>query len=623
MKNRELTELDRYLFHEGTHMHLHEFMGARVTKLGVLFTTWAPHAKDVSVVGEFNHWDGSKHPMHRVSPEGIWSCHIDGLTADTLYKYQITTGYGRTLLKSDPFAFFAEVRPNTASVVSDLSGYEWQDQKWCADRLEGNILEKPVSIYEVNLSSWKRDHHRWYTYEELADRLIPYAKHQGFTHLELMPVMEHPYDGSWGYQITGFFAATSRFGSPKDLMRFIDRCHQASLGVILDWVPGHYCKDDHGLALFDGQPLFEPEDSILRENIEWGTMNFDYSRPEVRAFLISNANFWLDCFHADGLRVDAVAYILHKHMATGRYDIYTEKDINTDAVRFLQQLNTSIFSLHPNTLMIAEESSAYPLVTRPVHDGGLGFNLKWNMGWMHDTLKYLAIDPIGRKNHQDALTFSIYYAFNENFLLPLSHDEVVHGKKSLIGKMPGDYWRKFANYRLLMAYQIFHPGKKLNFMGNEFAQFIEWNEWDQLDWHLLTYDAHKGANACFKALNHLYQTLPQLHQLEHVYQGFEWIEFENSKESIIAFIRKDKNDQYVVAAFNFTPVVRDFYPLKVPEITTYYEILNTDDKGFYGSGILNSEPIKSSEKDGECFVRVTLPPLGAILLKPRDAVERS
>lgn len=623
MKNRELTELDRYLFHEGTHMHLHEFMGARVTKKGVLFTTWAPHAKHVSVVGEFNHWDGSKHPMERVSPEGIWSCHIDGLTVNTLYKFQVTTGYGRNLLKSDPFAFFAEVRPNTASVVADLTGYQWHDQAWCEERLEGNILEKPVSIYEVNLSSWKRDQHRWYTYEELADRLIPYAKHQGFTHLELMPVMEHPYDGSWGYQITGFFAATSRFGSPKDLMSFIDRCHQASLGVILDWVPGHYCKDDHGLALFDGQPLFEPEDPILRENIEWGTMNFDYSRPEVRAFLISNANFWLDCFHADGLRVDAVAYILHKHMATGRYDIYTEKDINLDAVRFLQQLNTAIFSLHPNTLMIAEESSAYPLVTRPVHDGGLGFNLKWNMGWMHDTLKYLAIDPIGRKHHQDALTFSIYYAFNENFLLPLSHDEVVHGKKSLIGKMPGDYWRKFANYRLLMAYQTFHPGKKLNFMGNEFAQFIEWNEWDQLDWHLLTYDAHKGANACFKALNHLYQSLPQLYQLEHVYQGFEWVEFENSKESIIAFLRKDKSGQYVVAAFNFTPVVREFYPIKVPDLTTYYEILNTDDKAFYGSGILNSEPIKSIEKDGEYLINVTLPPLGAILLKPKDKVERS
>mgnify|MGYP001343486212 CR=1 FL=1 len=617
----EISELDRYLFHEGTHTDLFKIMGARVDGDGIRFTTWAPHAHSVSVVGDFNAWQGNDHPMKRISPEGIWQTWIPGLAGDVIYKYQINTSWGKKLTKSDPFAFFSEVRPHTASKVYTLEGYKWHDEVWMSQRSKGDILEKPLSIYEVNLSSWKRDDHKWYSYREIADRIIPYVKHHGFTHLELMPIMEHPYDGSWGYQITGYFSVTSRFGEPQDLMYFIDRCHQEGIGVILDWVPGHYCKDDHGLALYDGQPLFEPEDSILRENIEWGTMNFDYERPEVRAFLISNANFWMTYFHADGLRVDAVAYMLHKHMATGRYDIYSERDINTHAVKFLQQLNTTIFKLHPNTWMIAEESSAFPLVTRPVHDGGLGFNLKWNMGWMHDSLKYLAVDPIGRKHHQEKLTFSIYYAFNENFLLPLSHDEVVHGKKSIVGKMPGDYWRKFANYRLLMAYQAFHPGKKLNFMGNEFAQFIEWNEWDQLDWHLLTYDSHKGANACFRALNHLYKELPQLHQLEFTYDGFEWVEFHNHNESIIAFMRKDKAGNYVLAAFNFTPVVRTQYPLKVPDATTYFELINTDDSLFYGSGITNSQPLVSMREhpeDENFTLRVTMPPLGAILLRPKQ-----
>lgn len=622
----QIGELDRYLFHEGTHTHLFEVMGAHIVDGGVRFTTWAPHAHALSVVGDFNNWCSETHPMERMSPEGIWQCFIPKLGEGDIYKFHITTSWGKKVIKSDPFAFHSEVRPHTASKVYNLDGYIWGDSAWLEERAAVNVLEKPVSIYEVNLSSWKRDGHRWFSYRELAERLIPYAKHHGFTHIELMPVMEHPYDGSWGYQITGYFAVTSRFGEPKELMYFIDRCHQEGIGVILDWVPGHYCKDDHGLALYDGQPLYEPEDSVLRENIEWGTMNFDYGRPEVRAFLISNANFWMTYFHADGLRVDAVAYMLHKHMATGRYDLFTEKDINDQAVRFIQQLNTSIFGLHPNTLMIAEESSAYPMVTWPVHDGGLGFNLKWNMGWMHDSLKYLAIDPIGRKHHQDALTFSIYYAFNENFLLPLSHDEVVHGKKSLIGKMPGDYWRKFANYRLLMAYQTFHPGKKLNFMGNEFAQFIEWNEWDQLDWHLLTYDSHKGANACFTALNKLYKELPELHQLEFVYQGFEWVEFHNQQESIIAFLRKDKAGKYVLAVFNFTPVVRENYPLTVPDEATFLELINTDDKVFFGSGVMNAPRLYAAKEAPEhehYTLRVTLPPLGAILLQPTEMKTRN
>lgn len=616
MDTIHIQELDRYLFHEGTHDKAYTFMGAHVTDKGVHFVTWAPHAKSASVVGDFNQWQRQAHPMKRLSAEGLWHVWIQGLPNGTLYKYAIQDARGNMLLKSDPFAFHAEVRPNTASAVYDLSGYQWQDQTWMTKRSEGDVLKKPINVYEVNLSSWRKFDPLPLTYENIGNALIPYVLDHGYTHIELMPIMEHPFDGSWGYQITGYYAVTSRFGSPHDLMRFIDQCHQVGIGVILDWVPGHYCKDAHGLAYYDGEALYEPNHDILRENLEWGTMNFDYGRPEVRSYLIGNANYWLDVFHADGLRVDAVAYMLYRHMATGRYDLYTEQDINQDAISFLQQLNTTVFRLHKNIIMAAEESSAFPMVTRPVDVGGLGFNLKWNMGWMHDSLKYMSKDPIYRPAHHDALTFSIYYTFNENFIMPLSHDEVVHGKKSLIGKMPGDYWQKFANFRLLMAYQIFHPGKKLNFMGNEFAQFIEWNEWDQLDWHLLAYDAHKGANLCVKHLNHLYQNESALYETDHDPNGFEWIEFHNASESIIAFRRIARDGQYVIAVYNFTPVVRRMYGISVPEKGHYEEVFNSDYEAYYGSGIINPMQLEAHLSDTGYYIKLDLPPLGAVLIKP-------
>lgn len=613
------TEKDRYLFHEGTHVRAYQFLGSQLEAGGVRFTTWAPRANRVSVVGDFNQWDGMRHQMQKISPEGIWSVFIEGLEAYTLYKYEIHSSHLGNIIKADPYARYAELRPNTASIVYPENNYQWQDADWLAQRAQGNILNKPISIYEINLASWKKqNNHHWYKYRELADVLIEYLRDHGYTHVEFMPIMEHPFDGSWGYQMTGYYAVTSRYGEPDDLKYLIDCLHQAGIGVILDWVPGHFCKDAHGLAYYDGEPLYEPGDDILRENIDWGTMNFDYARPEVRSFLISNANFWLSEFHADGLRIDAVAYMLHKHMATGRYDIFNENDYNDDAIAFIKQLNTAVFNQHQNILMMAEESSAFPLVSAPVKDGGLGFNYKWNMGWMHDTLKYFKEDPINRKHHQDKLTFSIYYAFNENFVLPLSHDEVVHGKKSILNKMPGDYWQKFANFRALMAYQCFHPGKMLNFMGTEFAQFIEWNEWEQLDWHLMQYDAHKGADDCVKALNHLYRQTPALYEIDHHHSGFEWIEFDNSDQSIIAFMRKGLAGDYVIAVFNFTPVVHHDYQIKVPAKTAYHEVFNSDADYYFGSGIVNNAPIEVYEHDQQAYIRLQLPPLGAVLIKPND-----
>ncbi len=611
-----ISEQDRYLFHEGTHTKPYCFLGAHIVDNGVCFVTWAPHANSVSLIGEFNGWNGAKHKMRKISPEGIWELFIADLAPYTLYKYEIFSNKFGRFVKADPYARYSELRPATASVVYPEKHYHWHDQQWLTQRKKGDILEAPISIYEVHLASWKKHDDTWYTYRELVDQLLPYVLENGFSHIELLPVMEHPFDGSWGYQVTGYYAVTSRFGTPDDLKYFIDSCHQRGIGVILDWVPGHFCKDAHGLAYYDGEPLYEPADAVLSENNEWGTMNFDYARPEVRSFLIGNANYWLTEFHVDGLRLDAVSYMLYKHMATGRYDLFTEQDINQPAIDFIKQLNQTIFALHHNVLMMAEDSSAYPLVTAPIHDGGLGFNYKWNMGWMHDTLNYLAENPIHRQYHQDKLTFSIYYAFNENFVLPLSHDEVVHGKHSLIEKMPGDYWQQFANLRLLMAYQFFHPGKKLNFMGNEFAQFIEWNEHTQLDWHLYDYDMHRTFNQCFRALNQLYCNHRELYQVEHHHTGFEWLEFDNAKESIIAFRRIDKQGNYLIAVFNFTPVVRYNYSIKVPEMTNYHEIFNSDCSNLGGSGVVNDNLIQTVKQDEYFYINITLPPLGALLLKP-------
>ncbi len=608
-----ITEMDRYLFHEGTHESAYDFMGAHLTDKGVRFTTWAPHAKSVSVVGDFNHWDGNAHQMMRLSPEGIWEIEIEGLAKYSLYKYQITGDNG-TVLKADPFARFAEVKPNTASLVY-ADEYSWQDKLWLEERKEGIIYEKPISIYEINFASWRKHGEDYYTYREIAEELIPYLKEHFFTHVEFMPVMEHPFDGSWGYQLTGYFAITSRYGTPEDFKYLIDNLHREGIGVILDWVPGHFCKDSHGLAYYDGLPLFEPTDENLRDNIEWGTMNFDYARPEVRSFLISSAHFYFKEFHIDGIRIDAVSYMLHKHMATGRYNIFKPDDYNDAAIDFLKQLNTSIFAKYENILMMAEDSSDYPMVTGKVADGGLGFNYKWNMGWMHDTLKYFKEESIFRSAHQGKLTFSIVYAFNENFLLPLSHDEVVHGKHSLIDKMKGDYWQKFANLRALISYQYCHSGKKLNFMGNEFAQFIEWNEWQELDWHLLKYDSHRQFNDFFKAINELYVSSPELYQVEHSYAGFEWVEFDNEAESIIAFKRIAKDGKAYICVFNFTPVVRENYPIQVDDLAEYTEVFNSDSEKFGGSGVLNSGKIKAFEQEKQHFVNLRLPPLAVTIIK--------
>ncbi len=610
-----ISDQDRYLFHEGTHTQPYRFLGAHIVAGGVNFVTWAPHAESVSVVGDFNNWNGERHKMRKLSPEGIWSLHVAGLKPFALYKYEVFSRQLGRFMKADPYARYSEIRPATASLVYPEMHYQWQDDKWLAARKSGNVIHKPISIYELNLSSWQEISGHAH-YREIVDILIPYVLENGFSHIELMPIMEHPFDGSWGYQVTGYYAATSRYGTPDDLKYFIDQCHKHNIGVILDWVPGHFCKDEHGLAFFDGEPLYEPDDAILRENIEWGTMNFDYNRPEVRAFLIGSANYWISEFHIDGLRLDAVSYMLYKNMATGRYDLFDESDYNQGAIDFIKQLNKTIFRLHDNILMMAEESSAFPLVTAPINKGGLGFNYKWNMGWMHDALNYMSKDPLERQHHQDKLTFFIYYAFNENFVLPLSHDEVVHGKYALIEKMPGDYWQKFANLRLLMAYQFFSPGKKLNFMGNEFAQFIEWNEAQPLDWHLYQYDAHRQFNCCFKSLNRLYCTCSELYEIEHHHSGFEWIEFDNVQESIIAFRRINKNGNYLIAVFNFTPIIRYNYSIKVPEKRIYQEIFNSDSIDFYGSGVINDKPLQVVCTDGMYYLNLTLPPLGALLIKP-------
>lgn len=636
MISQNLTETSRYLFHEGTHYDAYQFMGAHLCDEGVRFTTWAKNATSISVVGDFNNWDTLANPMQKIDNEGLWSVTVANAKPGDAYKYYIInynayrSEYGHEgFYKSDPYAFYSKIRPETDSVVYAWEDYEWNDKEWIEQRDSCNILEQPISIYEVHLASWKKteDGH-WYNYEELADRLIPYLHENNFTHIELMPIMEHPYDGSWGYQITGYYSITSRFGTPDQFKRFVDRMHQAGFGVILDWVPNHYCKDLHGLMYFDGEALYESTDPILRENLEWGTMNFDYNVPEVNSFLISCANFYMENFHIDGFRVDAVAFMLHKHMRTGRYDIFNERDFDESSINFIKRLNTEVFRRNPNMLMIAEESSAFPMVTWPVADGGLGFNLKWNMGWMHDTLKYMKTDPIGRKHNHDKLTFSIFYAFNENFMLPLSHDEVVHCKKSLIEKMPGDYWQQFANMRTLMSYQYFHPGKKLNFMGNEFAQFVEWNEWHELDWFLLEYESHLKFNDCFKELNRLYKAHKPLHEVDFQYNGFDWLVLDRVEDSVIAFRRIAKDGSEVIAVINFTPVVRRNYPIPIKTVKKYELLFNSDDYKFGGSGVhiprfldpidLNArgnEEAQSTENANFNLI-FDLPPLSAVLFKP-------
>lgn len=626
VKERYILPEELYLFNEGNLFHSHYKLGAHEVKLdnrsGVHFAVWAPNAKRASVVGNFNSWQGNYHQMERQGQTGVWTLFIPDLYAGELYKYEIETQTGQIVLKADPFAFYAEVRPNTASIVYSLEGYAWNDGGWIKERKYDSLRDKPVLIYEVHPGSWRRKPDgSFYSYRGLAEELIPYMQEMGFTHLELLPLMEHPYDGSWGYQITGYYAATSRYGTPHDLMYLIDRCHQAGIAVILDWVPGHFCKDAHGLARFDGTSLFERE-----EHEEWGTYKFDFSRSEVWSFLISNALFWLETYHIDGLRVDGVTSMLFLNF--GIKDREWSPNIqggseNLEAIAFLRRLHNLVSSYHPNVLMIAEESTDWPLVTKPSWDGGLGFNHKWNMGWMNDTLNYIQSTFPARKKCHNLLTFSLVYAFSESFILPLSHDEVVHGKKSLIEKMPGDYWQKFAGLRVLYLYLICHPGKKLLFMGGEFAQFIEWRYDSALEWFLLDFEMHRKFREYLRVTNNLYRREESLWQIDYDWKGFKWIEVNNSEQSILIFLRKARKEKnFLVVVLNFQPFGYTDYRVGVPCPGSYTEIINSDASEFGGSAKQNWDKVEAESVPwhGEKYsIRINIPPLGGVIFKPRAA----
>ncbi|MGQ4667675.1 1,4-alpha-glucan branching enzyme [Metabacillus halosaccharovorans] len=612
-----LTDYDIHLFHEGQFFESFQVFGAHLTeqngKKGTSFSVWAPHAKQVSVVGNFNNWDRNNHKMKKMSEEGIWNLFIEGIEEGEIYKYEIITSSDETLLKADPYAFQSEVRPNTASVVADLTGFNWTDQKWKRRKKQRQPYDRPLAIYEVHLGSWKlNDEKELYSYQELSQMLIPYVLEHGFTHIELLPIIEHPYDRSWGYQGTGYFSATSRFGKPKDLMHFINACHEENIGVIIDWVPGHFCKDTHGLYMFDGQPTYEYANEHDRENYIWGTANFDLGKTEVQSFLISNALFWIEYFHVDGFRVDAVANMLY-------WPNSNELVENPYAISFLKKLNEAVFIKDPDILMIAEDSTDWPMVTAPTSSGGLGFNYKWNMGWMNDILSYMEASPESRNELHHKVTFSLIYAFSENFILPFSHDEVVHGKKSLLNKMPGDYWQKFAQLRLLYGFMFTHPGKKLLFMGGEFGQYDEWKDLEQLDWMLEDYEMHNKMRVYFKQLLSIYSKQKPLFELDHSDEGFEWIDVSNREQSIFSFIRKSrKENELLVVVLNFKPVVYHDYKVGVPVDTEYVEIMNSDEMQFGGSGQTNPKNIKAVEGEfhGRPYhISMTIPPYGAVILR--------
>jgi 1,4-alpha-glucan branching enzyme len=626
-----LSDFDLHLMGEGTHYKKYERMGAHLREVegvrGVAFALWAPNAKRVSVVGNFNKWDGRRHPMRVRGGSGIWELFIPGLAEGETYKYEIKSHYNDFLgLKADPYAFSSEVRPQTASLVADINRYEWHDEEWMANRPTRQGLSTPISIYEAHLGSWRRvpeEDNRMLTYRELAHQLVEYVRQAGFTHIELLPVMEHPLDESWGYQVTGYFAPTSRHGTPEDFMYFVDYCHQNGIGVILDWVPAHFPTDAHGLAYFDGTHLYEHADPRRGEHKDWGTRIFNFGRNEVRNFLWTSALFWLEKYHIDGLRVDAVASMLYLDYSRKAGEWIPNQyggNEDLDAISFIKRFNELTHERHPGVLTIAEESTAWPGVSRPVYVGGLGFSLKWNMGWMHDTLLYFSKDPIHRKYHHNNLTFSLLYAFNENFALVLSHDEVVHGKKSLLSKMPGDTWQQFANLRSLYAYLYAHPGKKLLFMGGEFGQWIEWNSNASLDWNLLDYEPHRRLKQMMADLNALYRAEPALYEIDFEYPGFDWIDFRDADHSIIAFIRRPKDrSRYLVVICNFTPEPQYHYRVGVPDACFHREALNTDATQYGGSGLTNQPGIQAAPMPWQsqpCSLELTLPPLGVVILKP-------
>ncbi|MAJ25477.1 MAG: 1,4-alpha-glucan branching enzyme [Prochlorococcus sp. MED630] len=645
-------EIDRHLFAEGNHHHIWRKMGAHLTEInkkqGVMFCLWAPHAKSVSVIGDLNSWDGRHHPMQK-RLGGIWELFIPGLSEGDLYKYEIRTEKGHCYEKADPYGFQHEVRPAKSSVISKIDSFQWNDQSWISNRDNRDPLEQPISVYEMHLGSWMHassddpfinsngEHRapvpaadmkpgsRLLTYKELANKVIPYVKERGFTHIELMPISEHPFDGSWGYQVTGWYAPTSRFGSPDEFRAFVDSCHKEGIGIILDWVPGHFPKDQHGLAYFDGSHLYEHSDPRVGEHKEWGTLIFNYSRNEVRNFLVANLIFWFDQFHIDGIRVDAVASMLYKDYLRPEGEWIPNEDggnENFEAVRFLQQANHVLFQHFPGALSIAEESTTWTGVTKPTDMDGLGFNLKWNMGWMHDMLDYFEIDPWFRQFNQNNITFSICYNFTENFMLALSHDEVVHGKSHLLHKMPGDDWQKYANTRALLAYMWTHPGKKTIFMGMEFGQRQEWNVWDDLQWDLLNYEPHKGIQKLVDDLNNLYKREPALWRNDFDEYGFQWIDCDDNKNSVISFMRREKTDgEWLVIVANFTPQNHSNYRIGVPVDGFYEEIFNTDASQYGGSNLGNMGG-KSTDLYNihgyENSIDLCLPPLSVLVLKHKS-----
>ena len=648
-RSPKLTEFDLHLFSEGNHHRIYEKLGAHLTEVdgiaGVYFAVWAPNARNVSVLGDFNYWDGRKHQM-RKSQNGIWEIFIPGLGAGTHYKYEVKNQDGHPYEKSDPYGFQQEVRPKTASIVTDLDTYTWHDSAWIEQRRHTDQLTQPISVYECHMGSWLHASSsepavlsdgeiepavqvselnpgaRFLTYRELADRMIPYVKDLGYTHIEMLPVAEHPFDGSWGYQVTGYFAPTSRYGKPEDFMYFVDQCHAAGIGVLVDWVPGHFPKDGHGLAFFDGTHLYEHADPRKGEHKEWGTLVFNYGRNEVRNFLVANALFWFDKYHIDGIRVDAVASMLYLDYCREPGEWLTNQyggRENIEAADFLRQVNHTIFSYFPGALSIAEESTSWPMVSWPTYVGGLGFNLKWNMGWMHDMLDYYHMDPWFRQFHQNNITFSMWYNHSENFMLALSHDEVVHGKSHIIGKMPGDEWQKFANVRCLFTFMFAHPGKKTMFMGMEFGQWQEWNVWGDLEWNLLQFEPHQKLKLFFKDLNNLYRSETALYSQDFAEEGFDWIDCSDNRHSVVAFVRREKDgDEFVVTVCNFTPQPHSHYRVGVPEPGFYTELFNSDAREYGGSNMGNLGGKWTDEwwfHNSAYSIDLCLPPLGVLILK--------
>ena len=623
-----LSEFDRHLIATGTHYELYRKLGANLVEhqgfKGVQFAVWAPNAKAVSVVGNFNSWDGRRHQMRMLGSSGIWEIFIPNLGEGELYRFEIHGADGNLHVKVDPLAKLSEVRPATASITTHLDGYEWGDDLYMKTHWATKVFGSPMNIYEVHAGSWRRDPanpDRFLDWDELSERLIPYLKEMGYTHVEFLPLAEHPLDESWGYQVTGYYSPTSRYGTPDQFRHFVDLCHQAEIGVILDWVPAHFPKDAHALGRFDGTACYEHADPRQGEHPHWGTYIFNLGRNEVKNFLIANAMYWLKEFHCDGLRVDAVASMLYLDYGKGPGQWVPNKDggnINYDTIEFLKHLNSIMGRLTPHAILIAEESTSFPSITRPPEQGGLGFHYKWNMGWMNDFLSYIEHEPIHRKYHHNQLTFSMVYAYSENFIQVFSHDEVVHGKGSMLGKMPGDNWQKFANLRLTYAFQYAHPGKKLNFMGNEFGQFREWNEKQSLDWHLVSWDSHGKLLQMMKVLNHLYKENAPFWEIDHYYTGFEWIWCDDADNSIVSFVRKDDHGNQILCVFNFTPVVRYNYRLGAPTRGKWKEIFNTDSEMFGGSNVGNFGEVWTQDvpwQNRDCSLNIKLPPLAAVFFR--------